>query len=596
MRTPLSPPLRSLLPFLLPVLLVPLATACNDESGDSDGGGSAGASAGAGGSAGSAGAAAGSAGSAGAGAGAGSAGTAGTTSAGAGGGGGATTVTLTPKPSYVLTCSKTTFSAPSATTWSATAGTVDATGAYTAPKQEAKGVVVTASAGASKDEATFDAVTVHPTPAKTLAPSDEAPVQVGAVVVASGDRVYQVSTAESGGASPHVQIRRSDDGGKTWGSAVRVSPPTGNTDPTARASCASMAVDPSNPDVLYVVANYASGLGVGKGLVPTLKDDDVAFVLHRSENGGKTFEHVPLQVGNSADPIPVAQGVCPTVVAPAKDAVFVATPGGANIAAPDMPYDLFTWSDANRGKGFTLQSDEYNAIANPHGSLVDPSADWAQNGGSGTVAESPAAFTDGKGGVCLTYVGFTPQGGATPMSQVRVRCTPDGGTTWSADANASGLYGFGGIDEVSKPAGAIGPSGQIAVVATVLSPKDATKAMPLALSKDGGKTFETSFVPPPPQSGDVAIVPTLATVRWDASGTLWVAYHATAGGDLDRIFVDKSCDGGTTWSGADLVNDASGGGTFSGAMPGFVATAGALSVAVSSADAAAGVRLVGLTP
>lgn len=38
------------------------------------------------------------------------------------------------------------------------------------------------------------------------------------------------------------------------------------------------------------------------------------------------------------------------------------------------------------------------------------------------------------------------------------------------------------------------------------------------------------------------------------SGILWIAYRAYDGSSNDRIVVDKSCDGGKTWSGAVLVN------------------------------------------
>ena len=44
------------------------------------------------------------------------------------------------------------------------------------------------------------------------------------------------------------------------------------------------------------------------------------------------------------------------------------------------------------------------------------------------------------------------------------------------------------------------------------------------------------------------------SVLYDGAGILWIAYRVYDGGNADRIVVDKSCDGGTTWSGAVLVN------------------------------------------
>ena len=50
-----------------------------------------------------------------------------------------------------------------------------------------------------------------------------------------------------------------------------------------------------------------------------------------------------------------------------------------------------------------------------------------------------------------------------------------------------------------------------------------------------------------------ACAPENPTIAYDASGILWIAYRAYDGGFQDRIVVDKSCDGGMTWSGPVLV-------------------------------------------
>jgi hypothetical protein len=44
------------------------------------------------------------------------------------------------------------------------------------------------------------------------------------------------------------------------------------------------------------------------------------------------------------------------------------------------------------------------------------------------------------------------------------------------------------------------------------------------------------------------------TLVYDATGILWVAYRIDDGDVSDRVVVDKSCDGGATWSGSVLVN------------------------------------------
>jgi len=60
-----------------------------------------------------------------------------------------------------------------------------------------------------------------------------------------------------------------------------------------------------------------------------------------------------------------------------------------------------------------------------------------------------------------------------------------------------------------------------------------------------------TYVIPGGTTGAPAVNP---TVQFDAAGILWLAYRVDDGDVSNRIVVDKSCDGGHTWSGAVLVN------------------------------------------
>ena len=107
----------------------------------------------------------------------------------------------------------------------------------------------------------------------------------------------------------------------------------------------------------------------------------------------------------------------------------------------------------------------------------------------------------------------------------------------------------------------------------------------------GGKTFTDVTVPLPSYPLlDGATAAVESDVRYDADGTVWLANV----GNNHAIVVDKSCEGGTTWSGAVIVNEVNGV-LDAATLPGLVPTTTGMAVsAVADADQEA--RLFRLTP
>ena len=251
-----------------------------------------------------------------------------------GGAGGATVSSVTPKDGTLLTCTKTQFSAtPSDVLWSASAGTIDAAGLYASPGKVGPDFTITATSKATPAQtstSTQKLVTAVPG-AKQIAAAGwtDFPDVFPHAVAASGDRVYSVGIVSDASGAYSVRVSRSDDAGKSWAVAVTASPSSAK----ATLSCAAIAVDAANPDIVHVVFNGSSMSGLAPKYVDSMVEDARTLVLVTSVDGGKTFAQVRvLQSGNSADPIPVAQGICPDVASPQGDTVVVSTPGGDNSA------------------------------------------------------------------------------------------------------------------------------------------------------------------------------------------------------------------------------------------------------------------------
>lgn len=590
--------------FLKLALVSSLAAACSPSSSDGGAAGAAGAGvAGQGGSAGTAGAVgtggestggtggkatggSGVGGSAGTGgsnagsAGAGVGGAGGSAGTSAGGSGGASVASVSPKDGTLLTCTKTQFtSTPADVTWSASAGTIDGTGLYASPGKVGPDVTITATTKSTPSQtatSTQKLVTAVPG-AKQVAASGwtDFPDVFPHAVAAKGDRVYSVGVVSDPMGAYSIQVSRSDDAGKSWAAAVTASPATAK----AALSCAAIAVDATNPDIVHVVFNASSNSGLAPKYVDPMVDDDRALVLVTSVDGGKTFAQVRvLQSGNSADAIPVAQGICPDVASPQGETVVVSTPGG------DNPASMYVWRDTMHGQGLTPKTfDAFNSLSSGEtGALAAIAADVGQNGSSNAVTQSPRLFTDGKGKLCITYVAFTPKGSGSPSSAAWVQCSPDQGLTFSPPAIASPTYTYGN-GSVSHPSGAIGPKGEIAIrwhgfPTEMLA---GVNVAGLAVSPDGVAAYKNVSAPVYQEAG-TAFSASVGDVRFDDTGVLWIVYGVYDGGQHDRIVVDKSCDLGATWSGSVVINALSDGTIDNATRPSLVPTTGKTAVYVGA--------------
>ncbi|MGH9122309.1 MAG: sialidase family protein, partial [Acidimicrobiales bacterium] len=112
---------------------------------------------------------------------------------------------------------------------------------------------------------------------------------------------------------------------------------------------------------------------------------------------------------------------------------------------------------------------------------------------------------------------------------------------------------------LSEPHLAVGADGTVFGISTVSTPRGigtvATQPMQLATSTDHGKTW--SFSPVSPAVG-AASEPVITWIpQGGAQGTLVVAYQYKASASLGNsdIFVQRSTDGGKTWSPAMRLND-----------------------------------------
>jgi hypothetical protein len=338
------------------------------------------------------------------------------------------------------------------------------------------------------------------------------------------------------------------------------------------ASCVAVAVDATSPDVVHVV--YRLDTTMLYSSLSQYAGGNDAIVFATSADGGATWTRSPLMLGGVAGgPFGGhdAAGICPDVISPAKDAVVVEWPGAY---AGDGNPDMYIFSDANRGAGFaagTAGDGDYQANGET-GALATVARDInmgvGQNGGSGDVTESPRLFTDGKGKTCLVWNGY---GNNSSDDGVFVQCSSDLGKTFTAPLAVTKA---GGTTNPHVSAGAIGPSGEIALVWH--AEMDAAGTLLIATSTDG-KTFTGPTGIPLYTIPDSTLTGGDSDVAFDEAGVLWVAYYAYDGGFADRIVVDKSCDGGKTWSGPVLVNGPEG--SIAGAsFPGLVVTKSAVSV------------------
>lgn len=489
---------------------------------------------------------------------------------------GPVTLTVSPATANVLTCTAPIFTAAvtgsteKGVSWTVAAGSpgnVDATGTYTAPLTTPTPPTATLTATALGDlsvtaSASITLATAFAGKSASIAGSAtaaELESRIGVYphsVAANGTRAYAVWTSNAANAtSVSMQIARSDDGGATWTPAVTAISATLKTPQTtadAWMECPAVAVDPKNPDIVYVVGKITGS----NSLAVAVGADDQTTVLAVSKDGGATFTSRVLHVGGG--------DTCPDLSAPAANTIVVEAPAQQSC---DGTPDMRVWSDAADGDGFatgTVTTGSYLANGlttallnvNKAPACVDRIV-IGQNGTSGIggeATEAPRLFTDGKGALCITYVGTINHADSTTSINTYVQCSDDAGHTFTDPVNLDPDRPKS-IDH-SSAIGAFAPDGTLVVLWTSSPDASNQKALPyLAISKSGGKTFGAPVLVPtylvPGTNTPVPVVN--PAIAFDADGILWFAYRSSDGGP-DRILVDKSCDDTNTWSGAVLLN------------------------------------------
>ena len=491
---------------------------------------------------------------------------------------GPVSVSISPTTLSLLTCSTQTFAATvtgsmdTSVTWTVTPdgiGTVDTNGKYTAPSvvPQPPTAKVTATTLANQSKSASASVTLATAfvgkgaAIAGSATTAELESRVGVYphsFAANGKRAYGVWTSNpANGSAVSMKIARSDDGGATWKPAVTAISATLKSPLTtvdAWIECPAVTIDPQNPDIVYVVGKITAS----NSLATSVNADDQTTVLAVSKDGGATFTTRVMHVGGG--------DTCPDVSAPAANTIVVEAPAQQNCdGAPDMRL----WSDAANGAGFatgTLDASNHyiaagltNALINVNkspmcsGRIVIGQNGTTGNGGEAT--EAPRLFTNGKGALCITYIGTLPTDGGT-TTNAYVQCSTDAGVSFSDPLNLDPDR-VNGIDH-SAAIGSFSPDGTSIAVLWVNSPNANNQtALPyLAVSKDLGKTFTPpTLVPTYVAPGMNVPVPAVnPTIAFDASGVLWLAYRSNDGTPSDRLIVDKTCDLGKTWSGAVLVN------------------------------------------
>jgi len=473
---------------------------------------------------------------------------------------------VSPDSTRVLTCSTAQFTATDDATWSADPGAIDDTGLYTSPiaTPSPATATITATALAPRRPSATAAValaTAFPGAALAVPGSPGSSGPLGTVGVfqhsfaARGDRAYAVWPVNPPGASSvTLQIARSTDAGASWQAATPAfdaALKSGTDTSQSWVECASLAIDAANPDVIYATARISGGNSLGASVG---HPDDPTLVFAVSSDGGATFTQRVLRAGSTV-------GFCADVVSPAADSVVIDDPDG------ECGKDIWVWSDRHRGQAFAggansasgfVAAGATSALDSVDGKACDaPDKITVESNGTtaagGEATEAPRLFTDGAGRVCISYVGDTvPQAG--PPTHSYVQCSDDFGATFSATTSLDATAIAGTAH--SQPNGTIGGNGAAVAWVRSLDTNNQAAFLFVATSANRGRNFwpavqVPTYVLPGQSAGAPAVNP---TVMFDAAGILWLAYRVDDGGVADRIVVDKSCDGGTTWSGPVLVN------------------------------------------
>lgn len=479
-------------------------------------------------------------------------------------------VSVSPDRSNVLTCSTQSFKAtvtgasnPSVT-WlvapASGAGAIDGSGSYTAPNQTPSPAAATVTAASvadtnAKASADVTLATAFPGGAKKLLGSLGMNATGGTgiyahVVATQGSRVYAAFPDDSDTARKLLKVVRSDDGGVTWKTPVdALSVSILEQSSGEGLECPAIAIDAGDPDVVYVIGRVSPENDYSQPLDQDL-DGAQTQLFGVSTDGGKTWKTDVLHIGAGGT-------ICADLASPAADTVVVSAPGwdGCTMGADDAR-DIFVWSDANRGEAFadgTATDSPAEYFANGYvDSLHDLAGDgctyahvWpAGDGGtdaSGDATESPRLFTDGAGNLCVTYVGnIYPKSGDT-ITNVYAQCSTDAGQSFSKPQKIDPA-----LPGATSAMGAFGPGGVAALTYSTVDSPDGKLYVAIAADSAtfGAPITVPTYVEPDGGNASQALNPVVA---YDSAGVLWLTYRTY---DSGTLVVDKSCDGGQTWSGA----------------------------------------------
>jgi hypothetical protein len=251
-----------------------------------------------------------------------------------------------------------------------------------------------------------------------------------------------------------------------------------------------------------------------------------------STDGGKTFTSYVLA---SLD----YGGEWPDVTSPAKGVVTVES------ETPDGSGALYTYVDANKGAGFAKGTGDMTSyFTDEHFITTQPPQTYPAFDQGSFGVEAPRIFSDGNHNVCITFVRVNNAG----PDSLAVQCSTDDGKTF-ADATEIETEPDGVV--FHHPIGVFG-NGEI-TIAYWSEVAGSMSQLHVAHQKEG-QMFTTGVVPSyASKDAPLPLGAAYPTIAWDG-GTLWMAYLAPDGTGPNRLVVDKSCDGGMTWSGAQLVN------------------------------------------
>ena len=424
---------------------------------------------------------------------------------------------ITPGTAEVLTCDAIKFVAdvPAPLTWTTTPSgnaTIDSDGAYkqgaTVPPGGSATVNVTDEKG-DTGSTTVSVAVAKPGTMVTVGTNEGQPAVYENSIAINGARGYAVASRVGG-----IYLSRSNDTGATW---------TENSTALATGDgvgCAAVAVDPVDPDRVYVV--YAPSIAA-------------SLTLKISTNGGAAFSDFPLTVSGIGG---AAGEICPSIAAHGPGKVIVVSAIGTWNGF-DYTSSVGAWYDAHNGAdigALTATGDANRMNAEHTQTSIDNLAPFNIDANGGR--RSPRLATNGNGTTCVTYHTILASG----IGGVYAQCTTNG-TTWTTPVEIF-------HDNVQNvPAIAVAADGTITVTYDKPRADFSGNDVMISQSRNGGMTFETPRALPIWADEGGASAPRYPRVT-SIGDTLWFMY----GDDFYRVIVGKSCDGGRTLGDMVCVN------------------------------------------